>query len=228
MCSNTTPRIVVIILISVTLSSSSLSPVILIPGNAGNQLEARLDKPSNPSSTCPTKTCSWYRLYLDLWQLRKDKIGCWAENMKLVYNKAAGTCSNVEGVFTRVPGWGDTSSMDYLDPSWSAWAAGDAGNYLHDMVEFLVKQGYTRGSNLRGAPYDFRFAPQSQGTFFQMLKLLIEESFLSNNEPPVTIISHSMGGLFAIHFFHQQSQALYWIVLRLLHEDLLLVDLIVP
>jgi len=208
MWTKTTPRIVVVItLISLALSAPSLSPVILIPGDLGNQLEAHLDKPSNPNSTCPTVTSSWYRLWLDVWQLREGRIGCWAENMKLVYKKTARTCSNVEGVFTRVPGWGDTSSMEYVDPSWSAWAIGDAGNYLHDMVEFLVKQGYTRGSNLRGAPYDFRFAPQSQGTYFHMLKSLIEESFFSNNDTPVTIISHSMGGLFAIHFFHQQSQA---------------------
>lgn len=196
---------VLVTFMCLTLSSCRLSPVVLIPGDGGNQLEARLAKPSDPSG-CPTST-SWYRLWLDVWQLRKGRLNCWAENIKLVYNKASKTSSNVEGVFTRVPGWGDTSSMEYLDPSWSAWVLGDAGNYLHEMVENLVKQGYTRGSDLRGAPYDFRFAPHSQQNYFKMLKSLIEEMYHSNSNTPVTIISHSMGGLFGLHFLQQQSQA---------------------
>ena len=46
--------------------------------------------------------------------------------------------------------------------SWSAWLLGDAGNYLHSLVTGLVAVGYTRGRDLRAAPYDFRFAPHSQ------------------------------------------------------------------
>jgi len=187
-------------------SLSGLSPIVFIPGDGGNQLEARLAKPED-SSGCPTVTSSWYRLWLDVWQLTKGKLGCWAENIKLVYNKTSRTSSNVEGVFTRVPGWGDTSSMEYLDPSWSAWVLGDAGNYLHDMVEFLVSKGYTRGLDLRGAPFDFRFAPQSQDQYFRKLKQLIEDLYHDNNDRPVTIITHSMGGLFGLHFLQQQPRA---------------------
>jgi len=196
--------LVVVIFTTVTLTSSRLSPVVLVPGDGGNQLEARLAKPSD-SSGCPTSS-SWYRMWLDVWQLRKGQLSCWAENIKLVYNKKSKVSSNVDGVFTRVPGWGETSSMEYLDPSWSAWVLGDAGNYLHDMTQYLVKLGYTRGSNLRGAPYDFRFAPQSQQNYFKMLKNLIEEMYRTNGDAPVTIISHSMGGLFSLHFLQQQSQ----------------------
>merc|ERR1719347_878443 len=191
---------------SYSLSLSRLSPIVLIPGDGGNQLEARLAKPGDGTG-CPTVTNTWYRLWLDVWQLTKGKLACWADNIKLVYNKTTRTSSNVEGVFTRVPGWGDTSSMEYLDPSWSAWVLGDAGNYLHDMVEFLVSRGYKRGSNLRGAPYDFRFAPHSQKQYLRKLKELIESLYHDNNNTPVTIISHSMGGLFSLHFLHQQTKA---------------------
>ena len=51
---------------------------------------------------------------------------------KLVCKKTARTCSYVGHppyLFL------DTSSMEYVDLAWSAWVAGDAGNYLHDMVE---------------------------------------------------------------------------------------------
>ena len=37
---------------------------------------------------------------------------------------------------------------------------------FQDMVEYFVSQGYVRGESIRAAPYDFRFAPHSQETFF--------------------------------------------------------------
>ena len=132
---------------------------------------------------------------------------CWADNIKLEFNRTSGISRNVPGVWTRVPGWGSTSSMEYLDPSWSAWILKDAGNYLHDMVEFLVKQGYRREKDLRGAPYDFRFAPHSQSAYFTNLRALVEETFNANLNTPVTLVSHSMGGLFGLHFLQLQNQA---------------------
>jgi len=201
--------LVLVVFTAVEFSSClRLSPVVLVPGDGGNQLEARLDKPAD-STGCPTSK-AWFRIWLDIWQLStKTKLTCWADNIKLVYNKTSKISSNVAGVETRVPGWGDTSSIEYLDPSWSAYLLGDAGNYMHDMVKYLVKLGYSRGSDLRGAPYDFRFAPHSQQRYFRMLKELIEEMYWSAGQTPVTIISHSQGGLFSLHFLQQQSQ--HWL-----------------
>ena len=34
-----------------------------------------------------------------------------------------------------------------------------SARYFTDIVDGLVKQGYTRNVNVRGAPYDFRKAP---------------------------------------------------------------------
>ena len=36
-----------------------------------------------------------------------------------------------------------------LDPSWSAWLIGDVGNYMHDLVNYLVSLGYRRGDTVR-------------------------------------------------------------------------------
>jgi len=190
--------------ISRPTTGGNYAPVIIIPGDGGNQLEARLDKPHDPTG-CPQRK-DWYRLWLDVWSLKGKSLRCWADNIKLVYNTTNRMSRNVHGVYTRVPGWGDTSGVEYLDPSWSAWVLADAGNYMKDMVGHLESVGLERGTSIRAAPYDFRFAPHSQGAYFTSLKNLIEETSAMNNNKPVAIISHSMGGLFGLHFLQNQSQ----------------------
>ena len=72
---------------------------------------------------------------------------------------------NTPGVFIRVPGFGDTSSIEYLDPALS-----HPGEYFAPFVESLVdKFGYVRGKSIRAAPYDFRFGPGL--TFFCFFRL---------------------------------------------------------
>ena len=66
------------------------------------------------------------------------------------------TYNNTKGVNIRVPGFGNTSSIEYLDP-------GEEGlsvtQYFHDLVQHFVDKGYVRGKTIVGAPYDWRFAP---------------------------------------------------------------------
>jgi hypothetical protein len=62
----------------------------------------------------------------------------------------------VEGVDTQIRDFGNTTSVEYLDPSTKFW---ETTNYFHDMVEYFVKQGYVRGQTIRAAPFDWRFAP---------------------------------------------------------------------
>ena len=62
---------------------------------------------------------------------------------------------NTPGVMTRVPNFGNTSSIEYLDPALS-----HPGQYFAPFVQSLVdKFGYERGLNIRAAPYDFRYGP---------------------------------------------------------------------
>jgi len=209
-------------------ATTALSPVIIIPGDGGNQLEARLDKepalevsliesPPLVSSLvfatnamrkyedCPTRR-TWYRLWLDVWELATS-LKCWADNIQLHYDIQSGVNRNAPGVETRVMGWGQTSTVEYLDPSWTAWALKDVGNYFGVMVSKMVESwGFERGKSVRAAPYDFRFAPPSQSTFFERLKSLIEETREVNLNTPVTLISHSLGGIFALHFLNQMTE----------------------
>ena len=44
-------------------------------------------------------------------------IDCWADNMKLRYDPKTRTTRNNDGVETRVPGFGNSSTVEYLDSS---------------------------------------------------------------------------------------------------------------
>jgi len=184
-----------------------LSPVVFIPGDGGNRLEAKLDRSGCPNlkPSCSAKS-DWFRLWLDVWQLTTNsRLQCWADNIRIFRDPQSGKNQNACGVETRVPGWGDTSSVEYIDPSWSAWLLKDAGNYAHTLVDTLTGWGYKRGKNLVAAPYDFRFAVQSQTSYFKRLKSLIELTRSSSGDEKVVIISHSLGGLFATHFLNTVS-----------------------
>ena len=73
-----------------------------------------------------------------------------------MYNESTGEYSSAPGVETRVPGFGGTSSVEYLDPN-TKWFS--VTNYFHNMVQHFVGKGYTRGKDIVGAPYDWRYSP---------------------------------------------------------------------
>ncbi|XP_035678867.1 phospholipase A2 group XV-like [Branchiostoma floridae] len=129
------------------------SPVVLIPGDGGSQLEAKLNKPSSPHYFCDKTTEDYFDLWLNIELLLPYVLDCWVDNMKLLYHKENNTVSNNVGVDIRVPGFGDTETVEWLDVSHAS-----ISSYFTNIAEALVKAGYTRGVALRGAPYDFRMS----------------------------------------------------------------------
>ena len=76
-------------------------------------------------------------------------------HFRCVYNETTNRMENTPGVYVKIPGFGNTSSIEYLDPSLS-----HPGEYFAPFVQNIVdKFGYKRGVNIRGAPYDFRYGP---------------------------------------------------------------------
>lgn len=73
-----------------------------------------------------------------------------------MYDPVTKEYSTPPGVTTRIPGFKDTFSVEYLDPA-TKWFP--PTNYFHVMVEHFVDKGYTRGKDIVGAPYDWRYAP---------------------------------------------------------------------
>lgn len=74
--------------------------------------------------------------------------------MKLNYNNETRTTSNTEGVITEIPGFGNSSVVEWIDPSKAS-----PGAYYRYLADVLVEQGYVRDISIRGAPYDFRKGP---------------------------------------------------------------------
>jgi len=104
---------------------------------------------------CEKKTDDYYNLWLNLVDLVPYVIDCWVDNIRLVYDNNTRRTLNSPGVDIRIPGFGNTSTIEYVDPSQVS-----VSGYFNVLVQNLVKLGYDRGKTLRGAPYDFRRAPR--------------------------------------------------------------------
>ena len=76
-------------------------------------------------------------------------------------------------------------------------------DYFHTLVEAMVEAGGVRNVTIRGTPYDFRFAPSD--IYKNELTRLVEETYVTNNNSPVTLLSHSMGCLYTLWFLNQKS-----------------------
>jgi hypothetical protein len=171
-------------------------PVVIVPGDASNQLLARLDKAGAPRWWCARKR-DWFRQWLTLTDLLNPfELPCWCDNMKLVRNETTGLAQNTPGVYTRVPDFGGTSSLEDLDPS----IPGHLASVWGRMVGALVDAGYARNASLRGAPYDFRYSPRSDPAYFGQLEALVVDTSAAHGGAPVVLVSHSLGCL-QVHTF---------------------------
>lgn len=75
------------------------------------------------------------------------------DNFRLVYNNVSRSTCNVDGVDIQIPSWGDPEVVEWIDPTHNS-----LGGYFKDISTVLIELGYKRGSNVFGAPYDFRKA----------------------------------------------------------------------
>ncbi|XP_054282894.1 phospholipase A2 group XV-like [Macrosteles quadrilineatus] len=183
------------------IEPGKVHPVIFIPGDGGSQVDAKLNKPEVVHYICTKTTKDFFNIWLNMELLVPIVMDCWVDNMRLVYDNATRTTSNAPGVELRIPGWGDPFVVEWLDPTMAS-----SGSYFKDIGNALTSLGWERNVSIRGAPYDFRKAPNENQEFFVKLKALVEETYKTNNNTPVVLLAHSMGGPMSLYFLHQQSQ----------------------
>ena len=173
--------------------NSSIHPVIFVPGDGGSQILAKLNKTSRVHYICRRTTDYWFYLWLDWRQLMPIEISCWVDNMRLVYNNLTRTTRNNQGVHLKIPDFGNTTAVEYLDADRSYL-------YFGRIVDSLLDMGYERKKSVFGAPYDFRKAPNEQHEWFKMFKELITSAYNTNGMKPVVLVSHSMGSPMVLYF----------------------------
>ena len=115
----------------------------------------------------------------------------------------------------RVPGFGETKTVEYL----STGAELPITAYMNDLADYFVEKGYVRNKTVRAAPYDWRLSASTcilielmlypfillhvdqlleQG-YYSKLQSLVEEMYSIGNGG-VTIVVHSMGGPVSLYF----------------------------
>lgn len=68
--------------------------LVAVPGDLGNQLEAKLDKPSVVHYICYKKTDTFFTLWLNLELLVPVAIDCWIDNIRYAVSfSLLGVCS---------------------------------------------------------------------------------------------------------------------------------------
>ena len=76
-----------------------------------------------------------YPSHVGLRFLLLGDLNCWVDAMALRYNSTNRTSTNAPGLDVRVPSFGVTDSVEYIDPSWAAWIVGNIGMYAAPLVE---------------------------------------------------------------------------------------------
>ena len=99
---------------------------------------------------------------------------CFLAFYRLHYNQTSRKMGNTPGVITRTPDFGNTSAIEWLDPTFHA-----VGIYFFPFIEKLCGMGYQRGKTIRAAPYDFRY---DAGIYYHFLYFLYIFGYFNSKE----------------------------------------------
>lgn len=157
-----------------------------------------MNKTDAPHYICDKTTKDYFELWLNLELISPYIIECLVDNIRLVYNRETKLTENSPGVQTIIPNFGSPDPVEFLDSSKYSITT-----YFGKISEALVKTaGYTRGVNIKGAPYDWRKAPNELYPFYQNLTRLVEETYYQNGGTRVMFCAHSMGNPVLLYFLN--------------------------
>ncbi|VDO04029.1 unnamed protein product [Rodentolepis nana] len=166
-------------------------PIILIPGDGGSQAYAQFrDHQSDP-----------FPIWVDLRYLVSPRT--FSDYFKLIYNNKTRKTEDNEKAIITFPGWGETWPVDNLDSR-----PHSVTKYFEDVTaDFIQNPYYVKNFTIRGAPFDFRKAPNENVDFVPKMKALVEETFINGQNQKVVLLAHSMGSLYCLHFLNRQTDA---------------------
>ncbi|KAM7536596.1 hypothetical protein Aperf_G00000086976 [Anoplocephala perfoliata] len=122
---------------------------------------------------------------------------------KLLYNNATRRTEENDKAIITFPGWGETWSVDNLDSQ-----PHTITKYFQDVTSAFTRNPYyIQNSTIRGAPFDFRRAPNENEDFVPKIKDLVEETFKNGQNQPVVLLAHSMGALYTLKFLNNQTNS---------------------
>lgn len=82
--------------------------------------------------------------------------------MRLIYDDITHTTQNSPGVDIKVQGWGETSTVENVDPTKFSFF----GDYFSTICDALVDVGLERDVSIRSAPYDWRKAASKKNKLY--------------------------------------------------------------
>ncbi|KAL5505577.1 hypothetical protein EMCRGX_G007035 [Ephydatia muelleri] len=164
----------------------------------GSQLYKRNNRCKDPS-------CPWKGVWLggDLCFSTAEAL----KDLSLEYNATTRQYQDQPGISIKALGFGETCKVEYLMTSPIETGCPiqlPLMSYFHNFVKYFVAQGYERNKTIRGAPYDWRFAPdqlQERG-YYGSVKALIEQMYKDGGNKKVTLVAHSMGGPVTLYFLN--------------------------
>ncbi|XP_065177785.1 phospholipase A2 group XV-like [Sycon ciliatum] len=178
-------------------------PIVMVPGIAGSQIYVRHTEKIPYPEACRLVFSSddWRQAWLSFKYILPDLAHCLSIDMTLEFDVNTLKYNEPEGIETRIPNFGSTKSIEYLDNS-TNFAVKEITKYFHDIVQYFVDNaGYERDESIVAAPYDWRKSPWSMDGYFERLQALVENVTAKYNAPAI-VISHSMGGPVLKAFFN--------------------------
>jgi len=125
------------------------------------------------------------------------EISCWAENFKVHFDNRTGEYVPHPGVYVEPVDFGGVGGITFLNPALKKRTA-----YLAPLVQYLQEAGYISGTDLVGAPFDFRLAGVDQvmkNGQYAALKQLVEKTVVKTGKK-AHILGHSLGAPYVSRF----------------------------
>jgi hypothetical protein len=185
------------------------TPLILVNGVAGSVLQAKLNDVDRPHWYC-SSNANWYTAWVSIAQIAPEFIKCTVDDLSLEMH-SDGLLHNQEGVQVRV-GYGDFSDVYNLDNLDHGVSMKKITEYFHPLIKHFEGKGYTAGTNLFAAAYDWRYGAvdlDKKTGYYGRLKTLIETAYNNNGETKVALLAHSMGAP-VTHYFLTEMVSQDW------------------